>query len=61
MTNSKVHNHSDDHSLDRTNIVVYTAIEKREGLSTIARRLLRHVHLRTSVRFPSLGPRPARV
>ena len=47
----QVHNLSDDHSLDRTNIIAYTAIEKREGLSTIARRLLHDVHLRTSVSF----------
>jgi hypothetical protein len=45
----QVHDHADDLSLRGTNIVTYTAIEKRDGLSTIARRLLRDIPLRASV------------
>lgn len=45
----QIPHYSDDLSVKSTNIITYTAIEKREGLTAIARRLLRDVPLAASV------------
>ena len=46
---SETQNSSDDLFLKGTNIITYTGIDKRDGLTTIARRLLRDVPLSTSI------------
>ena len=46
---SDTHSNSDDLVLKGTNIIAYTGIDKRDGLTSIARRLLRDIPLGTSV------------